>query len=181
LGIPNPLCSEPVILLTVLPESTSASIPPIGDKIPSCSTPNDLVTPIYVLNSLQPSPRLLNSLICPLGYREPEEGESSLSAALDSLIPFIIDDYSSVNLPVFWGKSTLFEDPVSGEVGCSKMASEKAGKEYAWSRRLGVETSPIKARSSRKKSSLSTVTPSGQISFIDGGALRALKALARKK
>jgi hypothetical protein len=61
------------------------------------------------------------------------------------------------------------------------MVSEKVGKEYAWSRGLGVETSPIKTRSSRKKSTLATVDPSGQISSTDGGALRALKALARKK
>jgi hypothetical protein len=53
----------------------------------------------------------------------------------------------------FLGKFVIIEDSGSGEAGCSKNTSEKLGKEYAWSRGLGIETSPIKTRSARKKSS----------------------------
>jgi hypothetical protein len=41
-----------------------------------------------------------------------------------------------------------------GEASCSRSSDVKAGKEYAWSRGLGIEHSPIKTRSARKKSTL---------------------------
>jgi hypothetical protein len=56
-----------------------------------------------------------------------------------------------------------------------------SGKEYVCSRGLGIEHSPIKTRSTRKKyatlSSLDSVTPTTS----EGGAIRAVKALAREK
>jgi hypothetical protein len=53
-------------------------------------------------------------------------------------------------------------------------------KDFVWSRGLGFETSPIKTRSARKKQNKETmsIVP---INFIDCGALRACKALARAK
>jgi hypothetical protein len=57
----------------------------------------------------------------------------------------------------------------------------EARKEYAWSQGLGIEHSPIKTRSARKKSTLDSSTVSVPQSSTEGGALRALKALARSK
>jgi hypothetical protein len=55
------------------------------------------------------------------------------------------------------------------------------GKEYAWSRGLGIEHSPIKTRSARKKSATLSSLDSTTPSTSDGGALRAVKALAWEK
>ena len=56
-----------------------------------------------------------------------------------------------------------------------------SGKEYVCSCGLGIEHLPIKTRSTRKKyatlSSLDSVTPTTS----EGGALRAVKALAQTK
>jgi hypothetical protein len=55
-------------------------------------------------------------------------------------------------------------------------------KEYAWSCGLGIEISPIKTRSSRKKIKGGLVPSEGKdISTSDSGALRALKALEKEK
>jgi hypothetical protein len=57
----------------------------------------------------------------------------------------------------------------------------ETGKEFSWSRGLGIEHSPLKIRSARKKASIENVVePTLQVS-IDGGAHRALKALACSK
>jgi hypothetical protein len=60
--------------------------------------------------------QLLSSHISsPPGYREPEDGESTLSMVLDSLIPFICGNDSNVKLPVYLGKSVI--DDVAGKRG----------------------------------------------------------------
>jgi hypothetical protein len=41
----------------------------------------------------------------PPGYREPDDDETSLTVVLDSLLPFIRDQDSTVQLPVYLGKS----------------------------------------------------------------------------
>jgi hypothetical protein len=99
---------------------------------------------------------------------------------LDSLIPFIRDQNSSVQLPVFLGKSVITPSVGDVEASCSCSLDEKGGKEFAWSRGLGLEYSPVKTRSARKKSFVeSQVTIPG--TSTDCGALRALKALAQAK
>jgi hypothetical protein len=57
----------------------------------------------------------------------------------------------------------------------------EGGKEFVWSRGLGIELSPVKTRSARKKTS--TVLKEDYVSHLptDGRALRDLKALARSK
>jgi hypothetical protein len=57
----------------------------------------------------------------------------------------------------------------------------EGGKEFAWSRGLGIELSPIKTRSARKSPVLNLKVDSAPILPTDGKALRALKALARTK
>jgi hypothetical protein len=90
--------------------------------------------------------------------------------------------HPSVPLPVYLGKAVLNE-ALDGEcASSSKIHNISKEKEFVWSRGLGIEVSPIKTRSSRKKGiggiSNSEVKES---STVDSGALRALKALARSK
>jgi hypothetical protein len=85
------------------------------------------------------------------GCRESEDDDSSLNVVLDSLIPFIHDNNSTIQLPVYLG-NTCYDDPTSGgKASTSCTRSEGTGKEYAWSRGLGIEHSPIKTQSSRKR------------------------------
>jgi hypothetical protein len=58
----------------------------------------------------------------------------------------------------------------------------KEGKDFAWSRGIGLELSPIKTRSCRKKLSQAVVKTTKIDSYSnDNGPLRAMKALAREK
>jgi hypothetical protein len=105
----------------------------------------------------------------------------SLNTVLESLIPFIKDNKEAIKLPTFLGRKCL--DPVeSSEATSSKIKPAREGKDFAWSRGLGVEISPIKMRSCRKKLSHNSVKISESApSSSDIGPLRALKALARAK
>jgi hypothetical protein len=78
-----------------------------------------------------------------------------LLTVLDSLLPFIRDQNSTVQLPVFLGKSVI--NPVVGDEEASCLCSivEKGGKEFAWSRGLGLEYSPVKTRSAERNLLLS--------------------------
>jgi hypothetical protein len=64
----------------------------------------------------------------PPGYREPKDEESSLSAVLDSLIPFIRGNDSNVQLPVYLGKSIIDDVAGKGEASCSRSSDVEAGK-----------------------------------------------------
>jgi len=76
-------------------------------------------------------------------YREPEEDEASLNSVLDSLIPFIKDNKDAIKLPTYRGKA-LIEPSTILEATTSKDNLAKGGKDYAWSRGLGIELSPLK-------------------------------------
>jgi hypothetical protein len=85
------------------------------------------------------------------GYQESEETDSSLNEVLDSLIPYLRDHSSTIPLPVYLGKSLYKKFATRW---CNQHLSTCCfghRKEYAWSRGLGIEYSPIKTRSARKK------------------------------
>jgi hypothetical protein len=142
--------------------------------------------PIFYLANLihapfPPSPPPLTDSGIESGFRESEEGESSLIVVLDSLIPFIRDKNASIKLPTYLGKA-IHNSAGNMEESTSKVQPGESGKEFSWSWGIGIELSPIKTRSTRKKLAQKltqtdvTVPPS-----TDSGALRALKALARTK
>jgi hypothetical protein len=68
-----------------------------------------------------------------------------------------------------------------GEASGSKATIVEAEKEFAWSRGLGIELSPVKTQSARKKASVEKSQDPVSLTSTEGGALRALKALARSK
>jgi hypothetical protein len=114
----------------------------------------------------------------PPGYREPKEDDTSLSVVLDSLIPFIRDPNSLFKLPVYLGNFVLDSANCDGEAISSCPRAEGAGKEFTWSRGLGIEYSSVKTRSARKKSAVSSTLEFNSRPSTDSGALRAMKALA---
>jgi hypothetical protein len=85
------------------------------------------------------------------GYREPELGDSSLSVVLDSLVPNYRETRSPTPLPVYQGRTVIGKKGTGGEASSSELREEGSGKEYAWSRGLGIEFSLVKTRSARKK------------------------------
>jgi hypothetical protein len=116
------------------------------------------------------------------GCRESEDHDSSLSVVLDSLLPFIRDNNSTVPLPVYLGNTVYDDTTCGGKASTSCTRPEGTGKEYAWSRGLGIEHSPIKTQSSRKKlASLTNQPCDTDPSSTDCGALREMKSLAREK
>jgi len=117
----------------------------------------------------------------PPGYREPKEDASTLSAVLDLFIPFLHGSEAYVPLPTFLGKKPIDPGVERGQANTSSVPATEGGKEFSWSRGLGIELSPIKTRSARKKSSFDLKVDPAPILPTDGKALRELKALARTK
>jgi hypothetical protein len=64
------------------------------------------------------------------GFREVEEGESSLNTALDSLIPFIKDNKDVIKLPTFQGKAPI-DLSTTSEATSSKPQLTRDGKDFA--------------------------------------------------
>jgi len=116
-----------------------------------------------------------------LGYRETKEDDPTLNVVLDSLIQFIQENNTSIKLPIYSGKAVICS--AKGlEANSSELHNEGSGKEYAWSRGLGIEHSPIKTQITQKKLVvLATNIVESTPSSTDCGPLRALKALAWAK
>jgi hypothetical protein len=117
-----------------------------------------------------------------LGYQESEEGDSSLSVILDSLIPYLRDNTNLIPLSTFFGNRVVDPTSFKGDLGEVSLPEAEPTKAYAWSHGLGIEYSPIKMRSSRKNLQ-SFVTPSSVVdpSTSNSGELRAVKTLSRAK
>jgi len=99
------------------------------------------------VSSPTPSPPDINESLLELGYREPEEDESSLIIVLDSSIPFIRDNNAPLKLPTYLGKA-IHDPAVQSEATSSKTLPAREGKEFTWYRGIGLELSPIKTQSS---------------------------------
>jgi len=141
-----------------------------------------LIDQIHIKYVSSPLSLLPNTSEILPGCRDSYEHESSLSEVLDSLLPFLRDHQSIVPLLVYMGK-VVYKVSNSGDfLVTTGPRIEESGKEFAWSRGLGIEHSPLKTRSSRKKL-VGVESTSGDTGFStnDSGALRVMKALARDK
>jgi len=117
----------------------------------------------------------------PPGYREPEEDSSTLSVVLDSFIPFLRESEALIPLPSFLRKKSIDPCVERGEASTSRVLVGEGGKDFAWSRALGIELSPVKTRSDRKKTCTKLKEDYASHFPTDGRALRDLKALERTK
>jgi hypothetical protein len=146
---PTTIDSSPVLVSGVLPSLSSESSAHSPTKIQQNILPQLFNTRAWAPNFSPSSPELLDTLVEPR-FREFEVDESTLSVVLDSLIPFIRDTNTTIKLPTYMGK--VIHDPTSdsGEIN-SLTYTEGNGKEFAWSRGLDIEHSPIKTRSTQKQ------------------------------
>jgi hypothetical protein len=105
----------------------------VPDSLVESSVKVILTVPSLVTTVPSPSDHTLGSPCPPIGvsssppgYREPKEDETSLNAVLDSLLPFIRDQNSTVQLPVYLGKSVLDPATCDGEANSSCPHAEGA-------------------------------------------------------
>jgi hypothetical protein len=120
-------------------------------------------------------------ILLEISLREPEDEESTLYAVLDSLVPYIYGNATTVQLPIFLGKSVTNHVVGKEEDSSSRSNFGEVDKEFAWSRGIGIEISSIKTRSARKKDNVETSQILVSHLFTEDGALRVVKALTRSK
>jgi hypothetical protein len=118
-----------------------------------------------------------------LGCRESYLGDTDLGTVLESLVPSIKEVQSPITLTTYNGRSVYHRPEPDGGAGSSGSLVGVSGKEYMSSKGLGLETSPIKTRSARKKKeTLGLITKGTHLPVIyEIGALRGPKSLARAK
>jgi hypothetical protein len=75
----------------------------------------------------------------------------------------------------------ILETSGSSEATSSKSFPVKEGKNFAWSRGIALELSPLKTISSQKKLSQSSETTTKNNSSTDIRPLREMKSLAKEK
>jgi hypothetical protein len=117
----------------------------------------------------------------PHSYRDPNDEETSLTTVLNSLLPFIRDQESTTHLSIYLGKFVINPPAGVGEASCLCSIVEGVGKDFFWSRGLGLEHSSVKTRSALKKSTILSSLETNTCTTTEGGALRELKALAQAK
>jgi hypothetical protein len=80
-----------------------------------------------------------------------EGSDPVLDSLITTLVPPIREVSGPIPLPTYLGKEVFKDSEYSGTLGASTSSGEPTGKDLAWSRGLGLEVSPIKTRSARKK------------------------------
>ena len=105
-----------------------------------------------------------------------------MGAILDTLVPTYRETLSPTPIPTYQGRSVVRRVGSVGDTGTFERSGEGSGKEFTWSRGLGMDISPIKTRSARKKEVSDYTTPvTLTTNNTDNGALRSMKSLAREK
>jgi hypothetical protein len=113
------------------------------------------------------------------GFTEPPHSASQLESVLrdatqDTQLPF-----DSIPLQTYHGKHKIPGSGILIDQPTSSRQTSKTELEPSWSRGAGLELSPLKTRSAKKK----TLSGSSSVTVINPnqsqGALRDIKALAR--
>jgi hypothetical protein len=87
-------------------------------------------------------------------------GHTTLGNLLNNLAPSSVETLHPVPIPTFRGRSPIIRE--SSDLPSSSHcvnSSDSTGKDFSWSRGLGLETSPIKTRSARRKAISSVTLP----------------------
>jgi hypothetical protein len=115
--------------------------------------------------------------------RDSAPGDTTLGNILNTLVPTYKETLLPVPLPTFQGRSLIHrENLVSSSSTPCDNSGDTSGKDFSWSRGLGLESSPIKTRSAQKKANSAITLPITSTSdSSDLGALRGIKALARSR
>jgi hypothetical protein len=145
------------------------------------------------VTSLDPSPLIVlsypvflvsleeeDSIIVP-GFVEPTISNHSLDKMISSLVPSINGNFGSLPIPTYLGKDLVTSSSSKGGSSVTSGVGTDPGKDPTWSRGLGLELSPIKTRSARKKAGSVGSSSAIQSVVLDQGALRGMKSLAQAK
>jgi hypothetical protein len=102
---------------------------------------------------------------------------------ISHLTPTFVEMMHLVPIPTYLGKSHIICDSrdLPSSSHCDN-SFDPVGKDFSWSRGLGLETSPIKTCSARRKTRSSVTHPTvTSTDTSDLGALRGIKSLARSR
>jgi hypothetical protein len=113
----------------------------------------------------------------------PSLAQGLSNTGLSHSSPTPVEMLHPVPIPTYLGKSPIINDSrdLPSTSHCD-FSSDSARKDFSWSRGLGLETSPIKTRSARRKSCTSVTLPTvTSTDTSDLGALRGIKSLARSR
>jgi hypothetical protein len=160
-----PISPEPIA-----PVNTSSTLPP-----PFSNRDSETV-PISATDLSQDSITLA-------GYTEPSHSTSQLENLLQEDNPTTTLPFDSIPLQSYNGKTIVHPSSLPADQPSSSFVHPSPVLDPTWSKGIGLELSPLKTRSARKKTltGLSSTTPDSTTSVPTHGALRDLKALARGK
>jgi hypothetical protein len=134
--------------LATIPETVLVTPDSFLDEcVPSTTT----VDTLDVTNPVLPEILLAEGSPLLPGYGEPAASEHSLDRMLSDLVPSYREVTSPVPIPTFLGKVVVVSGGPSDVATVSGSSEVSSGKDLAWSRGLGLELSPVKTRSARKK------------------------------
>jgi hypothetical protein len=175
-GLSTTLTSHPLLNLRQSTTSVTFCNSPVTMRVTALTSSPTFAEVVHGITTTPVERQML------LGYQESKEGDSSLSAILDSLIPYLRDNSDPNPLLTFFGNKVVDPTSFKGDLGEVSLPKAEPTKAYAWSRGLRIEYSPVKMRISRKNLQ-SFVTPSSVVdpSTSNSGELRAVKSLAREK
>jgi hypothetical protein len=175
-GLSTTLTSHPLLNLRQNTTSFTFCNSPITTRVTALTSSPTFVEVVHRITTTLVERQIL------LGYQELEEGDSSLSAILDSLIPYLRDNSDPTPLPNFFGNRVMDPTSFKGDLGEVSLLEAQPTKAYAWSHGLRIEYSLVKMRSSGKNLQ-PFVTPSSVVdpSTSNSGELRVVKALSREK
>ena len=117
----------------------------------------------------------------PTNSRILASGHSTLRNLLTTSAPTTVETLLPVPIPTFQGRSPIIRESSDLPISSPHVnTSDTTGIDYSWSHGLGLENSPIKTRSARRKATTSFTLPNNySIDSSDLGVLRGIKSLAR--
>jgi hypothetical protein len=113
------------------------------------------------------------------GYTEPTQSELQLETLFPTASSSHSLPFDSIPLPTYQGNFVFQPTLPSSDHPSSSNLPLPPGPDPHWSRGIGLELSPLKTRSARKKSQTGLKASGNTTTVTNQGALRGLKALAR--
>jgi hypothetical protein len=177
---------------SLAPECRLSQVPLPGRSLDFSASLGDSQNSLFTDKTTERLPALFTPLHSPsmpagpilptsLGIRVSEVEKRSVLTAIDSLDPTLKIISNAENIPIFQGKAKFIQDSQPGASSSNSVAVIEE-RDHVRSRGLGIDFSPLKTRSGRKKLAQGLPHfPATSDLPPDNGPLRALKALARSK
>jgi hypothetical protein len=115
------------------------------------------------------------------GFTEPTQSVLQLDSMFPTPDTTPSLPFESIPINTYLGKALCQPSPSSSNRPSTSSTKPLPGPDPAWSRGIGLELSPLKTRSARRKTQAGQEALDTSSSSTTFGALRDLKALARGK